>query len=304
MELAPGDDRVVEDGLHRAGERLGAIEDAQDRPGDTQSPVTEADQKAGDKRRVLGVALDHPEGVLHSLDVDADRHHTAVTCEVDPVDHEGDEIEPAQVGCHQLGQCRLGGGHEAPGDRRAGRAPALRLDRGSHRLQPGAVAAGRDLGQHLLHGHASEQLGRTEGVVGGEAHLGRTVRRAHPGTADRHLAPTEGDQPVIAPMAHGGPVGVVVAFGPTERLHLVLHHRVDDLEAGSDDEGEQPLLELGGELTDGDADRLGQHERRLLGSTGGVLLRLPGGGAAGGPGATGRGLVVLHVGGPFPDRMS
>lgn len=119
VQLAAGDDRVVEDGLQRTGECLRAIENAEDRRGDAQSPLSQADQQIGDQPGVLGVALDHPEGVLDPVDVDADRHHQAVAGEVDPVDHEGHQIQPGQVGCHQLGQRGLGRGHEPPGDRRA-----------------------------------------------------------------------------------------------------------------------------------------------------------------------------------------
>jgi hypothetical protein len=89
-------------------------------------------------------------GVLVPVDVDAEGHHTAVTCEVDPVDHEGDEVEVAQICCHQLRQCGLGGCHEATGHRRLGGGAALRLHSCAYWLEAGAIAAGGELGHHAL----------------------------------------------------------------------------------------------------------------------------------------------------------
>ncbi|MGH9304627.1 MAG: hypothetical protein ACRDZ5_09475, partial [Acidimicrobiales bacterium] len=144
----------------------------------------------------------------------------------------------------------------------------------------------------------TQELGRPGPVVGGERHLFRAVRTAHPGTGDRHLAPVERDDPIVAPVAHCHPARVVSTLRPGERLHLVLHHRLHHLEAGPDDEREQPLFPLAGEHADSDAHGVGQHDRRLLDGTGDVLLRLLRRGAAGVPGAPVRCLVVLHVGGP------
>ena len=75
----------------------------------------------------------------------------------------------------------------------------------------------------------------------------------------------------------------MAALGPRERLDFVLHHRLHDLQAGADAEGEQPLFELVGELTHRDADRVGQHQRCLLRGPACVVLRLLRRRATGGP---------------------
>jgi hypothetical protein len=85
-----------------------------------------------------------------------DRLDAAVTPEVDAVDHQRHPVEVRHIGGHQLGQGGLGGGHEPSRDRGARRPPTGRLDRRADRLQAGAVAAGGDLGKHLVHGEAAE----------------------------------------------------------------------------------------------------------------------------------------------------
>jgi len=117
VQLAPVHDGVVEHRLHRGVQRLGPVQHAQDRPGGVQAPVPQADQQVLDHGGVLGVALDHAQGVLGAVDADAQRHHAQVIGEVHPVDHQRHQVQPRQVASQQLGQGGLGGGHEPPAHR-------------------------------------------------------------------------------------------------------------------------------------------------------------------------------------------
>jgi hypothetical protein len=117
VQLATGDHWMVEDRQHRRPERLAPVEDTQDRPGHLEPTLTQPHQELFDQGHVLGVVFDDGEWVLGALNVDAEGHYTAVTCEMDPVEHQGDEIEPGEILGHQLGQSGLGRGHEPPGDR-------------------------------------------------------------------------------------------------------------------------------------------------------------------------------------------
>jgi hypothetical protein len=58
------------------------------------------------------------KGCSGAVDVDAEGDYTAVTCEMDPSTSRRRDRDPT-VTPHQLGQRRLGCGHEAPRDRRA-----------------------------------------------------------------------------------------------------------------------------------------------------------------------------------------
>jgi hypothetical protein len=52
-----------------------------------------------------------------AVDADAQRHHAQVIGEADAVDHDRDQVQAGQVGCHQLRQGAFGGGNEPSGDR-------------------------------------------------------------------------------------------------------------------------------------------------------------------------------------------
>ena len=158
--------------------------------------------------------------MLLAGDIDPQRHDADVVGEVDAVDHEGDEVELVETRRQQLGERVLGGLHEAARDRGAGLALRALLHLGPDRFEADAVAAGRQLGEHLLHGEAPEHLGRGEVLVRGDLQLSGPIGRAHPGPADRHLAPAEGDRAVLVAVADGLAVLVVAALRPAERGEL------------------------------------------------------------------------------------
>jgi hypothetical protein len=182
--------------------------------------------------------------MLVPLDVDAEGHHAAVTCEMDPVDHEGDQVEAAQIGRHQLSQGGLGGRHEPPGDRRFGGGAALRLHGPAHRLETGTVAAGGELGHHAGERLSAEHLGRDAGRIGRECHLCGPVGSAQPGTADRDLTAAQRHQAVLGPVPHGCPVRVVDSPRPGQLDCLFLQDDIEHLQPGADGEGQQALFEL------------------------------------------------------------
>jgi hypothetical protein len=94
LELAAGDDGVVEHVLDRAGEGLGPVEDGQDRPGDVQAPFPQPDDQGGDQGGVLGRAFLDRQRHLDPVDRDPQRHHADMVSEVHPVDHERDQVQP------------------------------------------------------------------------------------------------------------------------------------------------------------------------------------------------------------------
>ena len=298
--FAPSDHRVVEDGLDRRWERGGPVDDEQRRLGHVQAPVTQPHEEALHDRRVLGVALHEGEGVLGPVDVDAERNHAQMLGKRDPVDHDRHQVELGEVGRHELGERRLGHGHEPARHRRLGHRAGLGRDRRAHGLEADLVAARRELRHHPGQRLSPEQLGRRRQLVGRQVHLGGVVCGAQSGPADRHPATPEGDHPVVAPMAHGGPVRIVAALGARQRRGLGLQDGVDHLHPRTHREGEQALLELAGEIGDGHGDGVRQCDGRLMGVAHGVGPRLLRRGAPG-AGAAGRGLVVLVHGGPLPE---
>ena len=82
-------------------------------------------------------------GTLTGVDRDPQGDDADVVGEVDPVDHERDQVHTRQVRGHEVGQGRLGGLDEPPGDRRLARRGRLLADLLTDRLQADAVAARR-----------------------------------------------------------------------------------------------------------------------------------------------------------------
>ncbi len=122
----------------------------------------------------------------------------------------------------------------------------------------------------------SEQLGRRRQLVGGQLDLAAFVGGAQPRTLDRDLTTAEGHQAGVGAVAHRGAIGVVASPLAGEGGGLGLEHHVEHFEPGSHDEGQQSLLELAGQLGDGDGDGVGQRDGRLVRSPAGIgpgLLR-------------------------------
>jgi hypothetical protein len=68
------------------------------------------DQQLPGQGGVLGGALHQGQWVLGPVQVDAEGDHAGGLAEVDPVDHQADQVEGGQVGGQQLGQRRVGHG--------------------------------------------------------------------------------------------------------------------------------------------------------------------------------------------------
>ena len=99
-------------------------------------------------------------------------------------------------------------------------------------------------------------------------------------------------------MAHRGALVVVATLDPRQRGRLGFEHHVEHLEPGAHDEGQQALLELAGQLSDGHSDGVGQRDRRLVRCSARLLpglLRC----RATGVRAARRGLIVLLHDGPL-----
>ncbi len=231
MFLAALDDRLVEHVAYRARQRLGPVQHGQDRVGDVQVPLAQPDQQVPYQGRVLRAAFDQGQWVLGAVDADAQRHHTQVLGEANPVDHHRDQVKAGQVGGHQLRQRSFRGGHEAAGDRRAAGRGRRRIDLVPDRLKPVPVAAGGQPGQHAFQRHAAQHLGRGEQLVGRQAHLTVAVGGAYPWSAYRHPPAAQRHRAVLVTVAHRGPVGHVLALRPDQRRDVGVHHRVHHLHA-------------------------------------------------------------------------
>ena len=88
--------------------------------------------------------------MLVALDVNAQRDDTAGLGEVHAVDHQCDQIQPAQIGRKQLGQGGFGHRHKVAGDRRLACGRRCFTDLLSDRFEADRVAAGGQPGEHLL----------------------------------------------------------------------------------------------------------------------------------------------------------
>ena len=149
----------------------------------------------------------------------------------DPVDHERDQVQPGQILGEQISQSVLGPGDESARDRRLGGAAGGVLDAAADRLESGRVATGGELGEHPLQRQLTEQLGRSEELVGGHTPPHRANSRPDPRAADPHPPAAEGHHALLAAVAHGGPVGVVAALGADQLGDVLGHQHLHDLEA-------------------------------------------------------------------------
>ena len=228
---------------HGRRQSLGAVDDDQQRPGHVEAPLSQADEQVGHQRGVLGRALHYSQRVLGAVYADAHGDDEQVVGEVHPVDHEGHQVQGRQVGSQQLGQGGLGGLDEAPGDGglRCRAAPRPRPS-GADRLEACPVAAGGQLGHHLGQGHLAQQLGGAEQVVGGDGDFARAVGGPHPGPAHPDAPAAEGHRPVFGPVADGAAPGVMLALGPAQGGHRLLHQAAHYGQAGTTAMANRPSL--------------------------------------------------------------
>ncbi|MGH9279374.1 MAG: hypothetical protein ACRD12_14870 [Acidimicrobiales bacterium] len=115
-----------------------------------------------------------------------------------------------------------------------------------HRLERLLVAARGEPGHHGGDGVSGEQVGRGEGVVGLEAHLG-ALDAEHPGPTDLDPSAAQRDGGILAAVAVGGPLGVVLALRARDLGDLGFHELGHHVEADGDRGGQQPFLHPLGE---------------------------------------------------------
>jgi hypothetical protein len=246
--LASLDEWLVEDVLNRAGQGLGPIEHGENRLGDVQPAVTQPGDQVRDQGRVLGGTFLDRERVLGPVDAGAQGDDAGVLAEVHPIGHEGDQVQVVQPTGHQLRQRGLGRGHEPARHRGLARGHRGLLDRLPGRLEPGAVAARRQPGQHLLQRQFPQDLGRGEQVIGRQVQLAGPVGGPHPRPGHRDAAPAERDRPGLAAVPVPGAASVVLASRPAQPLPILTEHGGHHLQPGTHGQGEQTLLRRFGDL--------------------------------------------------------
>jgi len=230
-------ERLVEDIVDRAGERLGPVDHRQDGLGDIQAALTQPGDQIRDQGGVLGRAFLDRQRVLGPVDADAQRDHAGVLAEVHPVGHERDQIQVIEAAAHQLAKRGLGGGDEPAGHRRL-RGRRGRLLHGLPRgLQAAPVAARRQAGQHLLHGQLAEDLGRGEQVIRRQVQLTGPVGRPHPRPGHWHPPPAQSHRSGAGAMPVPRPIHVVPAIRATQPGDILVEHGGHHLQAGADGQG-------------------------------------------------------------------
>jgi hypothetical protein len=104
---------LVEHGLDARHEGLGPIEHTQQWSGRVEPSFAHCGEEILYDGGVLGVSLSQAERVLGAVDADPEGDDAEVIGEVHAVDHEGHEVELAQVGREHVRERRLGGSDEA-----------------------------------------------------------------------------------------------------------------------------------------------------------------------------------------------
>jgi hypothetical protein len=95
-------------------------------------------------------------GAIH---VDPDRREHHLLGEVNSVDQQRHQLEPAQIASHQFGESALATDHEPLADRAL--ADAANLNLLGQRFQRTRVTSGRDSQHHLLESSFIERIVRT-----------------------------------------------------------------------------------------------------------------------------------------------
>jgi hypothetical protein len=201
-----------------------------------------------------------PSGTLVPSIVMPQGDHAAVLGYPDAVDHERHQVQPRQVGAHELGQGPFGRGDEPAGDRRPGGPRARLFGSAADWLQPGLVVAGRQLGQHPFQRQLVEQLAAGERLPGGQSQLSGAVGGADPRAVDPHPAAAEGDFAGLGAVTDRGPVGLMAALGAGQPLDVGVQQALQHAQAGPNGKGEQALAGGAGQLGERDRDPFGQHQ--------------------------------------------
>jgi len=97
MQLAAGDDGVVEHRSHRCRQRLGAVDEDQHGPGNVQGPVAQAHRQVGHQSGVLGRALHYSQSVPMPMPMPA-RWSTKFTPSTMSATKSSPESSPGQQG--------------------------------------------------------------------------------------------------------------------------------------------------------------------------------------------------------------
>ena len=158
-----------------------------------------------------------PNGTLVPSMVMPSATTPAVLGHSDAVHHEGDQVQPGEVGGQQLGQGMLGSGHEPAENRRLGGARRGLLNADPDWFQAGRVAAGGQLGQHSLQCQLIQQLGRGERLVVGTGSFQVPSAERTQGRTDPYAAAAEGHLARLAACRTAARAGLWRPLGPTNR---------------------------------------------------------------------------------------
>jgi hypothetical protein len=115
----------------------------------------------------------------------------------------------------------------------------------------GEVAAVDDLpefGEHLLHRHFAQHLGRGEQLIRRDRQFARPVRGPHPRAAHRRPSSAQGHRPAFAAVPHRRARRIVPALRAGQLGHVGLHQRLHDLQADAHGQRQQALLHVLGDL--------------------------------------------------------
>ena len=224
--------------------------------------VAEVDDQVGDEGGVLRGSFDQAEGMLGPVDPDAEGDDAQVPGEVDAVDHQRHQIEARQVRGQQLGERRLGRGHEPARHRRLRRRRRLRLDR-RRRPVPGRPGSGGSTAWPASAPSPSAPAAPSRRTARRSAPPARrAVGGADPGPAHRHPAPAEGHRP--RPRCRGAPPSAAGRGGPSGRTAPATSSSIIAVmtcEPGRHRQGQQALLGSAGEIGHRHRHPLRQHGR-------------------------------------------
>jgi hypothetical protein len=260
---APLDRGVVTDHRpDRPRQRLGAVDHAQDRLIEPQPAFLEIGQQRRDGGRVLGRAFPQPERDLRPIDRDPERDDVAALVQLDPVDHQRDQLQPVEPAGEELGKRGPGAADELPRDRRFRRRAALVLDLPTDRLLGAAVPAGRDTREDPLGDHLRQRIARGELPIAIQPDLPRVIGRTNPRTPHRHPPPPERHLTPGMTVTLSDPILVMAALRTHNPVDLPLHRLPEHRQPDPHRQRQQPVPGVGDDLPQRQPDLLGPIQTR------------------------------------------
>ena len=226
MDLAALDRRVAPESLaDRFGKRLGAVDDEQPANLRIKTALDQVVQQGLRHGGVLRRPLDHTEGMLAALAVNANGgQKRQVVLDVDPVDLDDQKIQLGQIRRHPFLHARGRQRHEAAGHRRFGHTrTAGRADAAFRQADRTAVLARRDVDQHQVHRPFTQQVIGHSLLPARQGHL-CPVASAYPGPLKLDLAAMEAQFPFGLPPAMPGLAVLSPIAGTAELDSIFFHH--------------------------------------------------------------------------------